>query len=63
MQLRDAKERENSWKKLKAGLEKQNSDLRVTIQEKEEDLKNAEVKIKELVRQIPQEISAFFPLT
>ena len=52
MQLRDAKERESNWKKIRVGLEKQNSDLKTVIQEKERELQLADDKIKELVNSV-----------
>jgi len=48
MQLRDAKERENTWKKFRASIEKQNLELKATIAEKEENLIEANQKIEEL---------------
>ena len=49
MQLRDAKERENSWKKFRVSIEKQNAELKATIAEKDEELKIANQKIEQLV--------------
>ena len=49
MQLRDAKERESTWKKIRTGIEKQNTDLKTVIQEKEKELQLADDKIRELV--------------
>ena len=49
LQLRDAKERENTWKKFKASIEKQNLELKATIQEKDEELRAANKRIEELV--------------
>ena len=49
MQLRDAKEREANWKKFKASVEKQNMELKATIEEREEELRLANEKIAQLV--------------
>ena len=49
MQLRDAKERESTWKKFRASIEKQNLELKATIAQKDEELKAANKKIEELV--------------
>lgn len=48
MQLRDAKERESTWKKFRVSIEKQNLELKATIAQKDEELKAANQKIEEL---------------